>query len=289
MTGRPPFQTRSPFHTYQSQISHDADLLNFVRPEVSAELAAVVAKMMAKDPDRRFQTPKDVSQALKPMFRTGGVSFAISSTEVSRIDGPVIASETVGGVSTPTQPTTHNLLSPGTSSAKTEAAADATYEPLIDQPASEHSDWSRRPARIVTRIEPGARVILAIFGAILLRLLVVISSVLTFGSQGATIDESRLSSMGVVFTVAGIVLASLLGGRQIRRPDQFAVGFTGGLFGVLFAAVLHAVIRSVEPVFGPLSSSVSAILMLWSVLGAVIGLILAVVVPHRQDGPEAAR
>ncbi len=160
---------------------------------------------------------------------------------------------------------------------------------MIDRSTSDLSDESGRPDRIVARIEPGARVILAIFAAVLLRLLVVISSVLTFGSQGAAIDEARLSSMGVVFAVGGIVLGSLLFGRQIRWPDQFAVGFTGGILGLLFAAVLHAVIQSVEPVLGRLSSSVGAILMLWTAIGAVMGLILAVVIPHHQDSPEAAR
>ena len=36
----------------------DATPLNLVRPEVPEELAAVVAKMMAKEPERRFQTPR---------------------------------------------------------------------------------------------------------------------------------------------------------------------------------------------------------------------------------------
>ena len=35
----------------------DALPLNLVRPEVPVELAALVAKMMAKEPERRFQTP----------------------------------------------------------------------------------------------------------------------------------------------------------------------------------------------------------------------------------------
>ena len=47
----------------------DAKPLNFVRPEVPVELAAVVAKMLAKEPERRFQTPAEVAQALKPFFK----------------------------------------------------------------------------------------------------------------------------------------------------------------------------------------------------------------------------
>ena len=40
--------------------------LNLVRPEVPAELAGVVATMMAKDPARRYRTPADVVEALAP-------------------------------------------------------------------------------------------------------------------------------------------------------------------------------------------------------------------------------
>ena len=40
--------------------------LNVARPEVPPELAAVVAKMMAKDPSSRYQTASAVAQALKP-------------------------------------------------------------------------------------------------------------------------------------------------------------------------------------------------------------------------------
>src|SRR4051812_31196357 len=53
LTGRPPFKANSLYDLYQAHISRDADLLNFVRPEVPSELASLVAKMMAKDPARR--------------------------------------------------------------------------------------------------------------------------------------------------------------------------------------------------------------------------------------------
>ena len=89
LTGRPPFQANSLYDIYQAHISRDADPLNLVRPEVPAELAALVAKMMAKDPARRFQTPGEVAQSLKPFFTergcgiqrpNGGASQASQST-----------------------------------------------------------------------------------------------------------------------------------------------------------------------------------------------------------------
>jgi hypothetical protein len=69
LAGRPPFREKSLYDTYQAHISRDAERLNLIRPEVPSELAALVAKMMAKDPSRRFQTPAEVAQALEPFYR----------------------------------------------------------------------------------------------------------------------------------------------------------------------------------------------------------------------------
>ena len=69
LTGGPPFRGEHLWDVYQAHFSMDAGPLNLVRPEVPVELAAVVAKMMAKEPGRRFQTPGEVAQALTPFFK----------------------------------------------------------------------------------------------------------------------------------------------------------------------------------------------------------------------------
>jgi serine/threonine protein kinase len=74
LTGQPPFRGESLWDVYQAHFSIDARPLNFVCPEVPAELAALVARMMAKDPRRRFQAPADVAQALLPFFKRGDVT-----------------------------------------------------------------------------------------------------------------------------------------------------------------------------------------------------------------------
>ena len=68
LSGRPPFQAAKLHDVLQSHQSTDARLLNLVRPEVPAELAGVVAKMMAKEADNGFQTPSEVAKALIPFF-----------------------------------------------------------------------------------------------------------------------------------------------------------------------------------------------------------------------------
>src|SRR5207248_4065505 len=68
LTGGPPFQGTSLYDILQAHYSRDPLPLNLARPEVPVELAALVAKMMAKEPERRFQTPAEVSKALTPFF-----------------------------------------------------------------------------------------------------------------------------------------------------------------------------------------------------------------------------
>ena len=84
LTGGPPFKATSLYEILQAHHSMDALPLNLARPEVPVELAALVARMMAKEPERRFQTPGEVAQALTPFFRKGGDALRASNPEVSR-------------------------------------------------------------------------------------------------------------------------------------------------------------------------------------------------------------
>ena len=84
LTGGPPFQATSLYELLQAHHSMDAMPLNLARPEVPVELAALVARMMAKEPERRFQTPGDVAQSLPPFFKKGGDALRASNPDVSR-------------------------------------------------------------------------------------------------------------------------------------------------------------------------------------------------------------
>jgi WD40 repeat protein len=69
LTGRPPFVEDTMVKLVLAHIEKEPPPLDELRPEVPAGLSAVVAKMLAKDPARRYQRPVEVAQALAPFAR----------------------------------------------------------------------------------------------------------------------------------------------------------------------------------------------------------------------------
>jgi hypothetical protein len=83
IAGRPPFRGNNSWDVCQAHCSMEAEPLNRVRPEAPAAPAAVVATMMAKEPARRFQTPAEAAQALKPFFKQAAVRPAALSPDAA--------------------------------------------------------------------------------------------------------------------------------------------------------------------------------------------------------------
>jgi serine/threonine protein kinase len=81
LTGHVPFHANSLYDIYQAHISQNAQPLNIARPEVPVELAALVAKMMAKEPARRFQTPGEVAEGLTPFFKKPKLPLEVGQPE----------------------------------------------------------------------------------------------------------------------------------------------------------------------------------------------------------------
>ena len=149
LTGRPPFRANSLYDIYQAHISRDADALNLVRPEVPAELAALVAKMMAKDPARRFQTPGEVAKALTPFFK--GVA------KVARAPEP----EAAPAVATPPPPPPP-AEAPPTAPAKA-TVLDSRWESLPEPEGPKPGPVARPRGGVLRRFATAA----AIFAAFL--------------------------------------------------------------------------------------------------------------------------
>ncbi len=112
LSGSPPFCGKTIHDLFQAHHSSEARRLNFSRPEVPTELAALVATMMAKQPDRRFQTPKDVADALTPFLRQRSAEFKSPAVEVSRTEPMCVSSPPVKVFDDPNQPTTDSDASP---------------------------------------------------------------------------------------------------------------------------------------------------------------------------------
>jgi len=89
ISGSPPFAGTSLYDILRAHHSDYAPALNLAHPEVPVELAALVAKMMAKEPERRFQEPKDVAQAIAPFFKSTALGPGRSSVDLSGLHPPV--------------------------------------------------------------------------------------------------------------------------------------------------------------------------------------------------------
>jgi len=141
LTGKPPFDGESLYDILQAHYSMEATPLNLARPQVPVELAAVVAKMMAKQPDRRFQQPKEVAQALTPFFKKGSVASAGSKPELSQA-GQTNAKQTTARVgSVPTRLAAKSAPSPGPrySTTAQRSRPEPIRESLVDLVETESS------------------------------------------------------------------------------------------------------------------------------------------------------
>ncbi len=84
LAGKAPFAGKSLYQVLHAHVSSAAKPLEEVCPNIPSGLAAVVARMMAKDPAKRYQTPAEAAAALAPF---AGVPFvADRSTSAAPIE-----------------------------------------------------------------------------------------------------------------------------------------------------------------------------------------------------------
>ena len=89
LSGHPPFPGAGDHRKREGRGAPGPAALNLIRPEVPAELAAVVFRMMARNPEQRFQTPREVVKALAPYLRTSASARRVagaSSTSARATD-----------------------------------------------------------------------------------------------------------------------------------------------------------------------------------------------------------
>jgi serine/threonine protein kinase len=70
LTGDAPFPGGSTMQKIFNHLNKMPPAVNVIRPEVPAEVAAIVQKMLAKNREDRYQQPKEVAEALEPFCPT---------------------------------------------------------------------------------------------------------------------------------------------------------------------------------------------------------------------------
>ena len=81
LAGRVPFEAGSAEEKLEKHASADPTPLSSLRNDVPQDVIDVVARMIAKDPTARFQTPTEVAEALSPFTQT---STSVSSRGTAR-------------------------------------------------------------------------------------------------------------------------------------------------------------------------------------------------------------
>ncbi|HEX3450929.1 MAG TPA: protein kinase [Isosphaeraceae bacterium] len=183
LTGGPPFKATSLYEILQAHHSMDALPLNLVRPDVPVKLAALVARMMAKDPELRFQTPNEVAQALKPFFKPA--SFGSVKPELSFPGSP----DVVGDLRAPALPPATNKPDhlPASRPAVAVPGAGSVWERLID--LGEPDPLSDAPPVIAATARP-TRPWPMVIGVSIVAILVVTALAWLVGHMTTTDDQN---------------------------------------------------------------------------------------------------
>ena len=146
LTGHPPFKDKeSLFEILTAHHAATAPLVSAVRPDVPAELAAIVAKMMAKDAAQRYQQPSEVAQVLAPFFKAGVKSLPAlkgvgSGSSVASPAAEVAASETLS----PKVGETSKVPVPAKAVLNAPAVSPAPQAPVAGPQAAAESDAGKQ-------------------------------------------------------------------------------------------------------------------------------------------------
>src|SRR5207249_3306222 len=86
LTGKVPFAGGTSLEKLVRHGSEVAAPVNEVRTEIPAEVAAIVAKLIAKKPEERFQTPAELVTALAPFATPSAGSLPAISTDLAEVE-----------------------------------------------------------------------------------------------------------------------------------------------------------------------------------------------------------
>ena len=108
LSGRVPFADGSVMHKLKSHAQFEPEPLDSLRADIPQEVMEIVTKMMAKDPEERYLTPRDVADALESFLRNWEPGEAESGLRATSSGGDMSVS---GGPKTDPDGMTPNWLS----------------------------------------------------------------------------------------------------------------------------------------------------------------------------------
>jgi serine/threonine protein kinase len=64
LSGRPPFDAKTPYELWQKVLETEAPPLLSLNPKADAQIARIAHRLIRKEPDQRYQTAEEVYEAL---------------------------------------------------------------------------------------------------------------------------------------------------------------------------------------------------------------------------------
>jgi eukaryotic-like serine/threonine-protein kinase len=100
LAGFPPFRGQTAFEVAAQHVQAEPESLQAVRPDLPAELCGLVHKLMAKNPDERYATAKDVSRDLGRIQKIGTAAVATAPLSLNiSLSGASVSGVSVSGPS----------------------------------------------------------------------------------------------------------------------------------------------------------------------------------------------
>ena len=182
LAGQPPFVEGTATQIVLAHIEKEPAPLDEVRPGVPAEVSAVVAKMLAKDPAQRYQTPVEVANALVPFAKAECRPVPLRRKSVPPpVRAAGVGTKIGGATSRVNRPSQQLPRSPAGSAEP--AKEDSRFGGLADAPAPskkvKKDHESSEPALLPWRKHPGVVAVATVAALVLILAVIITLSVKT--------------------------------------------------------------------------------------------------------------
>jgi WD40 repeat protein/serine/threonine protein kinase len=233
LTGKGPFGDGTVYQKLLGHLMREPTPITEVRPDVPEELAAVLAKMMAKDREARYQTPAEVVAALVPWSQ---LSRPLTPTDIQVSSSSDGDADTMKARSAPT-PTTRRVTPPATAIQAAPAPLPAPAKEAIAAKLEQGVKTAPKaaPARSVAR-SPSRRcsaapatdsrrtwIIVGSMSAAALVLLGVIAAILMLVTAKGTLLV-EIQDPGIELLIKGDGQELVVTDRQSKQPLRLKPG-----------------------------------------------------------------